>query len=129
MSTASLPLWIDALVALLLVASGVLTLTGAVGLFRYHTFFQRMHPPALTATLSAACTTTASMVFFSALEGRPAVYPILINVLLSLTTPVTTLLLARAALRRARTSNAAAPPPLSPRARGDETLVKPRSSK
>lgn len=124
----ALPVWIDAFVALLLVAGGVLTLTGAIGLFRYETFFQRMHPPALTATLSAACVTTASMVFFSALEGRPALYPILINVLLALTTPVTTLLLARAALRRARASNADVPEPLSPRAGSDETLVNPRSA-
>ena len=52
--TTVLPIWIDAFVALLLFASGVLTLTGAIGLFRYDTFFQRMHPPALTATLCAA---------------------------------------------------------------------------
>ena len=111
----ALPVWIDAFVAILLVSGGAVTLTGAIGLFRYDTFFQRMHPPALTATLSAACVTTASIVFFSALEGRPALYPILINVLLALTTPVTTLLLARAALRRARASKADVPPPLSPR--------------
>lgn len=122
-----LPLWIDAVVALLLVAAGALTLSGALGLFRYDTFFQRMHPPALTATLSAACVTVASIVFFSALEGRPAIYPILINVLLALTTPVTTLLLARAALRRARVSNADVPAPLSPRAPPGETPVNPRS--
>ena len=111
----ALPVWIDAFVAILLVSGGAVTLTGAIGLFRYDTFFQRMHPPALAATLSAACITTASIVFFSALEGRPALYPILINVLLALTTPVTTLLLARAALRRARASKADVPPPLSPR--------------
>ena len=125
--TTVLPIWIDAFVALLLFASGVLTLTGAIGLFRYDTFFQRMHPPALTATLCAACVTTASIVFFSAVEGLPALYPILINVLLALTTPVTTLLLARAALRRASTANV--PPPLSPRARPEEVPVTPRSSK
>jgi multicomponent K+:H+ antiporter subunit G len=122
-----LPLWIDAFVALLLVAAGALTFSGALGLFRYDTFFQRMHPPALTATLSAACVTIASIVFFSALEGRPAIYPILINALLALTTPVTTLLLARAALRRARVSNADVPAPLSPRAPPGETPVNPRS--
>ncbi|HKP66328.1 MAG TPA: monovalent cation/H(+) antiporter subunit G [Casimicrobiaceae bacterium] len=123
----ALPVWIDAFVALLLFASGVLTLTGAIGLFRYGTFFQRMHPPALTATLCAACVTTASIVFFSAVDGLPALYPILINVLLALTTPVTTLLLARAALRRASSANV--PPPLSPRAQAVKMPVNPRSSK
>jgi len=108
-----LPLWIEAFVALLLLASGVLALTGAVGLFRYGTFFQRMHPPALAATLSAACVTLAWITFFSVVERLPALYPLLINVLLALTTPVTTVLLARAALQRAREANADVPPTLA----------------
>src|SRR6476620_5879280 len=108
-----MPLWIEAFVALLLLASGVLALTGAVGLFRYGTFFQRMHPPALAATLSAACVTLAWITFFSVVERLPALYPLLINVLLALTTPVTTVLLARAALLRAREADADVPPPLA----------------
>ena len=108
-----MPLWIEAFVALLLLASGVLALTGAVGLFRYGTFFQRMHPPALAATLSAACVTLAWIIFFSVVERLPALYPLLINVLLALTTPVTTVLLARAALQRAREANADVPPTLA----------------
>lgn len=108
-----LPLWTEVFVALLLLASGVLALTGAIGLFRYGNFFQRMHPPALAATLAAACVTLASIVFFSMLERLPALYPVLINVLLALTTPVTTVLLARAALLRAREADADVPPPLA----------------
>jgi multicomponent K+:H+ antiporter subunit G len=108
-----LPLWIDASVALLLLASGMLALTGAVGLFRYGNFFQRMHPPALAATLSAAFVTLAWIIFFSVVGRLPALYPLLINVLLALTTPVTTVLLARAALQRAREANADVPPSLA----------------
>jgi multicomponent K+:H+ antiporter subunit G len=108
--TASLPLWIDAIVAALLLAGAVLALTGAIGLVRYRDFFQRMHPPALAATLSAACVTFASIVYFSALERQAALYPLLINVLLALSTPVTTVLLARAARARSLAAGADAPP-------------------
>ena len=55
----------------------------------------------------------ASIIFFSALERLPALYPLLINVLLALTSPVTTVLLARAALQRAREANADVPPALA----------------
>jgi multicomponent K+:H+ antiporter subunit G len=109
--TPSLPLWIDAIVAALLLAGAVLALTGAIGLVRYRDFFQRMHPPALAATLSAACVTFASIVYFSALERQAALYPLLINVLLALSTPVTTVLLARAARAGGLAAGADAPPP------------------
>ena len=111
--TASLSLWLDGLVALLLLAGGVLALTGAIGLLRFTDFFQRMHPPALASTLSPACVTLASIVYFSALERQVALYPLLINVLLAITTPVTTVLLARAALSRGREASADVPPPLT----------------
>jgi multicomponent K+:H+ antiporter subunit G len=110
--SASLPLWIQSLVALLLLAGGVLALTGAVGLLRYGDFFRRMHPPALAASLSALCVTLASSIYFSAVEQQLALYPLLINALLAMTTPVTTVLLARAALSRGREASASALPPL-----------------
>lgn len=119
--TMSLPPWIDAIVALLLLAGGVLALTGAIGLLRYGQFFQRMHPPALAATLSAGCVTLASVAYFSVLERQVTLYPLLINVLLAITTPVTTVLLARAALARDRSGSSDAPPQLD----ADEPLPKP----
>ena len=49
--------WIEVLVSVLLVLSGVLVLTGAFGLLRLKDFFQRMHPVALGTTLGtwSAC--------------------------------------------------------------------------
>ena len=108
----AVPLWIQGVVALLLLGGGVLALTGAIGLLRYGDFFRRMHPPALATTLSAACVTLASSIHFSALEQPFALYPLLINALLAITTPVTTVLLARAALARGRDMLADVPPPL-----------------
>ena len=106
MSTAS-----ESVVALLLVTGGVLALTGAIGLLRYGDFFRRMHPPAIAATLSAVCVTLASTLHFSVLEQHVAIYPLLINALLAITTPVTTVLLARAAPARGRDSSGDVPPP------------------
>jgi multicomponent K+:H+ antiporter subunit G len=103
---------IEILVAILLVASGLLALTGAIGLVRLRDFFQRMHPPALATTLAAWCSALASVVYFSFVESELVLYPLVINVLLAITAPVTTVLLARAGLLRKRAAGAAVPPPL-----------------
>lgn len=98
--SANLPGWIEAVVALLLVLSGLFTLAAAVGVVRFKSFFQRMHPPALAFSFSAWCVTLASIVYFSALEQRLALHAWLIIIFLSLTVPVTTILLARTELFR-----------------------------
>jgi multicomponent K+:H+ antiporter subunit G len=108
-------LWIEAIVSTLHVASGLLAVTGALGLVRLREFFQRMHPPALANTLAAWCAALASAVYFSALDSTLVLYPFVINVLLAITAPVTTVLLARAALLRKRAVGAAVPPPLGER--------------
>lgn len=108
-------LWIDALIALLLVASGLLSLIGAIGLLRLRDFFQRMHPTALANTLGAWCLALAAIIHFSTLEWRVALQPWLLVVLLAITAPVTTTLLARAALFRKRQGPDPVPPPLHQR--------------
>jgi multicomponent K+:H+ antiporter subunit G len=97
-----LPLWAEAATAALLVLSSVFALTGAIGLVRLKDFFQRMHPPALASTLGAWCVALASIIYFSALKQAPILHAWLIPVLLAITVPVTTLLLARTALFRKR---------------------------
>ena len=104
--------WVEFLVAALVVASGLLALGGAVGMVRMQNFFQRMHPPALGYTLSAWCAAFASIFYFSALEGQPSLRALAITILLSITVPVTTVLLSRAALFRGRRAGAQLPPPL-----------------
>jgi multicomponent K+:H+ antiporter subunit G len=99
-------------VAVLLLGSGVLVLTAALGLSRLADFFQRMHAPSLATTLAAWCVTLASILHFSVLEERLSLHVVVINVLLAITAPVTTVLLARAALFRRRLAGDALPPPL-----------------
>lgn len=103
----------EAIVALLLLASGCITLIAALGLVRLPTFFDRMHAPALAQTLAAWCITFASIIHFSTRAGEPRLHIWLIIIILSITVPVTTAVLARAALFRERRNPACdLPPPL-----------------
>ena len=109
------PLWAEALAAALLVLSGVFVVISAVGLWRLSGFFQRMHPPALAYTMGSWCVCVAAIVYFSKLEGRLALHPLISIVLLGVTVPVTTLLLARVALFRRRVAGVPdTPPALTP---------------
>lgn len=84
-----LSLWVEIPVAILLVASSLFALIGAIGLLRLKDYFQRMHPPALASTLGAWCVALASIIFFSALQSSPVLHAWLIPILLSITMPVT----------------------------------------
>jgi multicomponent K+:H+ antiporter subunit G len=99
-------------VAFLLLASGGLVLTAALGLWRLPDFFTRMHAPSVATTLAAWSVALASIVEFSILEERLSAHVLVVNVLLAITAPVTTVLLARAALFRRRQAGDALPPPL-----------------
>jgi len=103
---------IDVVVAVLLLASGCLVLTAAIGLWRLPDFFLRMHAPALASTLAAWLVTLGSIVQFSVHAPGLSLHVWLIIILLSITTPVTTLVLARAALFRRRQAGDPLPPPL-----------------
>ena len=112
---AELSLWVEIPVAVLLVLSGVFTLLGATGLLRMKDYFQRMHPPALASTLGAWSVALASIIYFSALKSAPVLHAWLIPILLAITVPVTTLLLARAALFRKRMAGDDVPAEVSSR--------------
>ena len=117
MSAAALPvpLWAEILVSLLLLVSAVFTLAAAIGLVRLQSFFQRMHPPALIYTGAAWCVTLASITYFSAQGHGLVLHVWIIIILLSITVPIATVLLARAALFRNRQERLAGTPlPLQP---------------
>jgi len=109
----AVPLWVEAVVAVLLVASGIASLVAATGMIRLRGLFLRMHAPALAGTFGAWAVAIASVVYFSALEGYPVLHTLAIPLLLAVTLPFTTALLARAALFRKRQDGANMPPPLS----------------
>lgn len=110
-----LPFWVEAAVAVLLILSGLFVMISSLGFVCLRDFFLRMHPPALAYTFGSWCVTLASILYFSVIESRAMLHPWLIIIMLSITVPVTTLLLARVALYRRRTTGTAnTPPPLSP---------------
>ena len=110
-----IPVW-ELVVAASLVASAIVVLIAALGLRRLPDFFSRMHAPALASTLAAWIVTLASIVHFSSRGGGGlALHVWLIIIVLSITAPVTTVVLARAALFRRRQAGDALPPPLQPR--------------
>ncbi len=106
----TVPAWTAWLVVVLALAGSGLSLLGAVGLVRLKTFYERVHAPTLGATLGMALVLASSVVWFTAAEGRFMPREILIGLFLTVTTPVTLILLARAALFRDRTeANAEGP--------------------
>jgi multicomponent K+:H+ antiporter subunit G len=111
------PFWVQLLVSALLVLSGLLALTGAIGILRLKEFFQRMHPPALASTLGSWSACAACIAWFSALNAAPLLHTWVIPILLCISVPITTLMLSRAALLRLRDAGADVPAPLSGDAR------------
>lgn len=105
--------WSDLVVAALLLGSGVVVLLAALGLWRLPDFFVRMHAPALASTLAAWLVAAASILHFSARDGSLALHTWLIIIVLSITAPITTIVLARAGLFRQRQAGDALPPPLA----------------
>ena len=116
MTIEAIPLWAQILIGGLLLLSAALTLAAAWGVLRLGDFFERLHPPALALVGSAWCVTLASMLFFSLHDGTLQLRAWLIIIVLSITVPITTLMLSRAALFRARRkpSGESLPAPLHP---------------
>jgi len=97
---ADLPAWAAWIVALLLLFGAGITLIGSIGLLRLRGFYQRAHAPTLGTTLGTAFIVAASMLCFSLLQMRPLLHEVLILGFVTITTPVTLMLLVRAALFR-----------------------------
>ena len=102
---ADLPLWAALLIAFFLLLGAGLTLIGALGLFRLPGFYDRIHAPTLGTSWGTAGIVIASIIYFSVTESRLVLYPLLIGVFVTITTPVTLILLSRAALYRDRIKN------------------------
>ena len=96
----TLPAWIAVPAAVLLVTGGLFTLVGSIGLLRLRTFAARMHPPTMGTTFGTGCVLLASMAVSSALLHRAVVHELLIAGFLTVTAPVTAMLLMRAARSR-----------------------------
>lgn len=99
---ADLSLWIVIPISLLLLLGAGLTLLGAIGLLRLPSFYERIHAPTLGTSWGVGSIMLASILYFSVVGSRPVLHEILIGIFITVTTPVTLILLARAALHRDR---------------------------
>jgi multicomponent K+:H+ antiporter subunit G len=98
----ALPAWAAVLVGLLVLAGAGFAFAGSLGLLRLRDFYKRVHAPTLGTTFGTFFMLAGSIVCFSVLHGWPVFPELLIGVFLTLTTPITLMLLVRAALYRDR---------------------------
>ena len=113
-NAAELPAWATIVTALLVLLGAILTLIGTVGLLRLKTFYERTHAPTLGTTLGIGCILIGSMIYFSVLQTRPVLHELLIALFMTITTPITLVLLVRAALYRDRYAGSDKVPPTHP---------------
>lgn len=97
-----IPLWAAILIAVLVVGGALFTLIGAYGLMRFRGFYPRVHAPTLGTSLGMVGIAFASILYFSITQSKPLFHEVLIIIFVTITTPVTLMLLTRAALYRDR---------------------------
>jgi multicomponent K+:H+ antiporter subunit G len=108
--SATLPLWLDALVALLLVLGAVFALIGAVGLVRFDDFYKRVHGPTKAVTLGIGCVLLAAIVALSFSADQPGLRELLITLFIFLTAPIAAHMMVKAALKLDAPTRVAPPP-------------------
>lgn len=99
---ADVPLWAAILSAAFLLLGSSLAFIGTMGLARLGSFYDRVHAPTLGTSWGAGGMIVGSMIFFTAATSRPVIHEILIGLFISVTTPVTLMLLGRASVYRDR---------------------------
>lgn len=114
-----IPLWAAIPVAAFLLVGAGLTLIGSFGLLRLGRFYDRIHAPTLGSSWGTGGIVLASMTYFSVLGSRPVLHEVLIGIFVTVTTPVTLMLLGRAAVFRDRTEGAPGVPARQALSEGD----------
>ena len=90
----------EALLSLLVVAGGVFTLIGSLGLVRLEDFYTRLHGPTKATTLGVGSLLVASSIFFSLTGEGVSLHEILVTLFLFITSPISAHLLAKVALHQ-----------------------------
>lgn len=108
---ANVPVWVAIIAAAFLLLGAGLALIGTYGLARLGSFYDRIHAPTLATSWGAGGMVVGSMILFTAASSRPVIHEILIGVFVTVTTPVTLMMLGRAAVYRDRTEGNEDVPP------------------
>ena len=99
---ADVPLWAAIPAAAFLILGASLSVLGTLGLVTLRTFYERIHAPTLATSWGAGGMVMASMIIFTAASARPVFHEILIGIFVTVTTPVTLMMLGCATLYRDR---------------------------
>ena len=110
-----LPLWLDALLAFLVLTGAAFALIGAWGLAKLSDFAMRVHGPTKGTTLGVGCVLIASSLWFSVAGDAISLHELLIALFLFVTAPVSAHLMIKVALKLDPTRR-----PLAPAARPDD---------
>ncbi|MEP7327727.1 MAG: Na+/H+ antiporter subunit G [Betaproteobacteria bacterium] len=94
-----MPLWADALIAVLLLISAAFALLGSWGLAKLGDFYKRLHAPTKATTLGVGGVLIASAIYFTVRAPGFSAHEFLITLFLFLTAPISAHLLMKAALR------------------------------
>ena len=113
MNLEAFPLWAQWLVALLAISGALVALLGSWGLVRLKSYYERVHTPAIIATMGCWLIMWASTAFYLASGTGPTFATLLIAVFVAVTVPISTIFLMRAALFRDRRAHRAVPPSIS----------------
>lgn len=97
-----LPLWLSILVSVMVVLGALLTMAGCFGLVRLKSFYLRIHSPTMGTSMGGGLILLASAIYFTITRERLVLHELVIFLFVTLTTPVTLMLLARATLFRDR---------------------------
>lgn len=108
---ADVPLWAAILGSAFLLLGAGLSLIGTFGLVRMTSFYDRLHAPTLPTSWGAGGMVMGSMIIFSAALARPVFHEILIGIFVTVTTPITLMMLGRASLYRDRSERNPGVPP------------------
>lgn len=111
MTDASLPVAVELLVSLLMLAGGGFALVGAIGLVRLRDLYLRVHAPTKASTLGVGGALLASMVYFGWTGHRLVIHELLITVFVFLTAPISAHLIVKTALEREAGRRPPLPPP------------------
>jgi multicomponent K+:H+ antiporter subunit G len=117
-----LPLWLSILVSACVLLGALLTMAGCLGLVRLRDFYLRIHAPTMGTSMGGGLILLASAIYFTLTQQRLVVHELAIFLFVTVTTPVTLMLLARATLFRDRAAGfVETAPDAAPRERSDTT--------
>ncbi|AQT48504.1 monovalent cation/H(+) antiporter subunit G [Bartonella choladocola] len=120
------PLWLSIVIVFFLLLGSGLTLIGAIGLNRAKSFYERLHMPTLGTSWGVSGIIIASIIYSTVSGHKLISHSILLAIFIIVTTPVTLMLLSRAAMQRDQSSNSTELPETMRYQKIDDSLPTPQ---